>query len=558
MPGAPGRRRQGPAGETEEVNRLAEFLQKCLADAGLSVRALRERLNPEHFTHKRGVPSHAVLQRRLNGENLVPDTDLIKAVVTITTPAARRERVLAHAVDLQRAASSTATPADRRQDEAGRLRRELSRVKDQLESIKDDLLNEISLRAEAQRQLIEQSWQQETLQVDLAELARLRDAVRRAEQERDEALHQLAEVRRRGESAEQGRPSERPTHWSDPVAADPAKLRKPVQPGSPDPELEALAEALLRLDPDGSRFAAVLRRSLDQMYDGQHTGRFSWEQMTRSEKTTLGARIELELMREFTLVGGGTSDLELAGVPFDVKFSRRPDWMFSRRDSGLCLLVTGDDAESQVSVALVRVGAGLLRAGGNQDGKAALSAEGRAALHWLHRNVPLPENTLLHLPAQDREAILGTGPGSRRLNEFFRRVSGRPVRRTVVETLVAQADAGKRVRDARRTLQHEGYLVLSAAYVNHRRIAAELGLSLEEPGSCMSVRVAPAEGGDSEPVTMIDGHRWRLAHADDPQVEAPDISSWQPPDKQTRTLVSSSPGGDEPMTPSSTMGVQNR
>jgi hypothetical protein len=530
MPGVSGRRRQGPAGETEEINRLAEFLQKCLTDAGLSVRALRERLTPEHFTHKRGVPSHAVLQRRLNGENLVPETDLIKAIVAITTPAARREQVLVHAEKLQRAASSTATPADQRQDEAARLRRELSRVKDQLENAKDDLLTETRLRAEAQKQLIEQARQHDTLQVDLAELARLREAMHRAEQERDESRHQLAEARRLRESAEHGRRAEQPTHRSEPAAADPAEPRKPIQPGGPDPELETLAEALLRLDPDGSRFAAVLRRSLDQMYDGQHTGRFSWEQMAKTEKTTLGARIELELMREFSLVGGGRSDLELAGIAFDVKFSRRRDWMFSRGDSGLCLLVTGDDAESRVSVALIRVAAEVLRTGGNRDGKATLSADGRAALHWLHRDVLLPENTLLRLSAHDREAILGTAPGQRRLNEFFRRVPGRPISRTVVETLVTQADGAERVRDARRTLQREGYLVLSATYVNHRRVAADLGLFLEGPGTCMSVRVVPAEDGDPQPVTVLDERRWRLARADDPPVEAPDIPSWQPPE----------------------------
>nr|WP_296077179.1 NaeI family type II restriction endonuclease [uncultured Actinoplanes sp.] len=517
-------------GETEEINRLAEFLQKCLSDAGLSVRALRERLTPEHFTHKRGVPSHPVLQRRLNGENLVPETDLIKAIVSITTPAARRERVLAQAEKLQREASSAATPADRRQDEAARLRRELSRVKVQMEGIKDDLLIETRLRAEAQQQLIEQARQQDTLQVDLAELARLREAVRRAEQERDEALHQLAEARRRRESAEHGPRAERPADRPEPVDADLAEVKKPVRQGGPDSELEALAEALLRLDPDGSRFAAVLRRSLDQMYDGQHTGRFSWEQMTRSEKTTLGARIELELMREFSLIGGGKSDLELAGIAFDVKFSRRPDWMFSRRDSGLCLLVTGDDIESRVSVALVRVTDDILRAGGNRDGKAGLSAAGRAALHWLHRDVPVPENTLLHLPAHDREAIFGIAAGQRRLNEFFRRVPGRPISRTVVETLVTQANVAKRVRDARSMLRREGYVVLGATSAIHRRVAADLGLPLGGPESFTSVRVVPAKDGDPEPVTVIGERRWRLARADDPPVEAPDIPLWRLPE----------------------------
>src|SRR5690242_19500155 len=41
-----------------------------------------------------------------------------------------------------------------------------------------------------------------------------------------------------------------------------------------DPELWRVADELVRLDPMGIRFSAVLRESFDQIYDGQRTGRW--------------------------------------------------------------------------------------------------------------------------------------------------------------------------------------------------------------------------------------------------------------------------------------------
>jgi hypothetical protein len=37
-------------------------------------------------------------------------------------------------------------------------------------------------------------------------------------------------------------------------------------------ELEAVAEAIRKLDPAGGRIAQVLRDTFDQLYDGQRTG----------------------------------------------------------------------------------------------------------------------------------------------------------------------------------------------------------------------------------------------------------------------------------------------
>ncbi len=55
-----------------------------------------------------------------------------------------------------------------------------------------------------------------------------------------------------------------------------------------DPELEAVEAELHMLDPTGAQVARVLRDTLDQIYDGQHTGRWDYNQLYKTEKTHVG------------------------------------------------------------------------------------------------------------------------------------------------------------------------------------------------------------------------------------------------------------------------------
>ncbi len=51
-----------------------------------------------------------------------------------------------------------------------------------------------------------------------------------------------------------------------------------------DPELGRVAAELLAIDPDGSRIGTAVRGALDMLLDGQHTGRYRWDQLCKSEK----------------------------------------------------------------------------------------------------------------------------------------------------------------------------------------------------------------------------------------------------------------------------------
>ena len=48
----------------------------------------------------------------------------------------------------------------------------------------------------------------------------------------------------------------------------------PALTGDPDAEMDMVEAELYRLDPVGDQVAIVLRDTLDQLYDGQHTGRW--------------------------------------------------------------------------------------------------------------------------------------------------------------------------------------------------------------------------------------------------------------------------------------------
>src|SRR6266498_2971804 len=58
-----------------------------------------------------------------------------------------------------------------------------------------------------------------------------------------------------------------------------------------DGELGAVAAELRGLDGDGSRMAAAIRGALDMLLDGQHTGRYRWDQLHKTEKTHAGTLV---------------------------------------------------------------------------------------------------------------------------------------------------------------------------------------------------------------------------------------------------------------------------
>lgn len=294
--------------------------------------------------------------------------------------------------------------------------------------------------------------------------------------------------------------------------------------GAIDVELEAVAAAFRKLDPDGSRIAQVLRDTLDQLYDGQRTGRYRWDQLHKTEKTHCGTLVEINLHREFAFQDGETLDYKIANVEVDCKYSQtRNAWMIPPEARGhLCLVVWADDNSSKWSMGFVRANVDRLNTGGNRDSKATLNERGRKAITWMFRDEDLPPNVLLQLDQTAVAKILAQKSGQKKVNDLFRLAIGMRVGRAVVATVAQQDDYMKRVRGnggARTALQPEGIVILGQ-YMSHAAIARALGVAVPNRGESVSIRLTPA-AAPSVGVAEIGNAFWKVAQPADPVVHAP-------------------------------------
>lgn len=289
-----------------------------------------------------------------------------------------------------------------------------------------------------------------------------------------------------------------------------------------DPALDEVAKRLRLLDPDGSRWAEVIRHTYDMIYNGQETGRYKWDQLMKTEKTHFGTIFEINAQREFRFEGRDEdkTDYRIAGHLVDAKWSQRDGgWMLPPEVFGeLALVATADDQKSEWSLGLIRIRPEYRREAVNRDKKSQLNDLGKRSILWLWRNAPLPPNVLLQLPPAVVKHIFDSIHGTQRTHRLFRAAEGKIVHRNTVATVSRQLDAQKRVRGnggSRSVLAAEGYIILSGKY--HAHIARSLGVPV--PGSLeyISVRVVPAEGGGG---AVIDSRRWRRARHEEQITES--------------------------------------
>jgi hypothetical protein len=309
-------------------------------------------------------------------------------------------------------------------------------------------------------------------------------------------------------------------------------IRQEPLPYGEDPELDAVEAELYRIDPTGDQFAEVLRDTFDQLYDGQHSGRWSYDQLHKTEKTHMGTLVEINLQRRFGFDDGNATDYRIAGVEVDCKYSMTyggwelpPEVMHH-----ICLVVSAVDAANSWRAGLLRVKEAYLRAGTNRDAKRQLTSASRVYIRSLwpsHGN--LPENLFLNISADTRERIFnarsnrGAFHGQARTNELFRSVQRRIIRRAELATVARQDDFMKRARGnggARTQLRPEGILVIGHQD-NDPLVAAALGLPSPSKGELISARVVPALEDRNDPVATIDGKGWILAQEVDAVVPAP-------------------------------------
>ncbi|MFG2950834.1 NaeI family type II restriction endonuclease [Streptomyces adustus] len=292
------------------------------------------------------------------------------------------------------------------------------------------------------------------------------------------------------------------------------------------------------------RFRWALRDSLDELLDGQRTGRWAYQHLTKTEKTYLGTAVEVNLTKEFAIENGADLDWSIAGADIDCKFSKDlggweiPMEMYLCADHGersgranhAAVVTWMNDDTSEWAAGIVRITDERLRwkkerdANGdrvrayNRDNKRKLSETAKSEVYWLWGGLQtdLPMNLLRHLNPEIRQRIVTASlprlasSGQQRVNQLFREVQDRLVGRQTVLTLGQQDDAPKRARDARKKLRPEGIVVLGHQG-SHPRVARALELPIPVKGEWISTRLVPVSSDDERPKFSLDGQFWARA-----------------------------------------------
>lgn len=262
----------------------------------------------------------------------------------------------------------------------------------------------------------------------------------------------------------------------------------------------------------------MLRRTFDQLYDGQHTGRFRVDQLFKTEKTHFGTLVEINLQREFKFHDGLRLDYSIEGIEVDCKYSHTGEWMLPPESFDKIILgILANDTTSLWSAGLVRVTKENRRASANRDRKTGLSAVGRSNILWIYRDAHMQPNILQKLPISTVDRIMGLNSGQQRINELFRSAQDMRISRNIVATVAQQDDYMKRVRyngGARDKLAPEGIIILGD-YSSHRRLAESLGAAVPNKGEFVSVKVEHSNNA-ADPV--IDGRHWKIARPGSPAV----------------------------------------
>ncbi len=273
--------------------------------------------------------------------------------------------------------------------------------------------------------------------------------------------------------------------------------------------------------------AKVFRATFDQLYDGQRTGRYRWDQLFKTEKTHYGTLIEINLQREFQFDDGVVLDYRIAGFEVDSKYSATAAWMLPPESiNHLVLGSVANDQTSTWSIGLVRATPQNRNVGMNRDQKGSLNALGKSRIRWLFKDHPMQPNILLLLPQKDVDRIFAPRSGQARVNELFRLATNRRISRNIIATVAQQDDFMKRVREnggARSVLRSEGYVILGGDYSAQTAIARSLGCAVPEPGEFVSVKVNPVDFAVENSVEL-DGQYWqRIDSEKSPKGPAPRV-----------------------------------
>lgn len=212
----------------------------------------------------------------------------------------------------------------------------------------------------------------------------------------------------------------------------------------------------------------LLRKAIDEVIDSSRTGRFTVDELEKTEKTYLGTKVEIFLRNWLRFPKGKVLDLLIDGTEVDVKNTMGNNWMIPIEAVGLpCLLVKTDEKLARFSIGLIVARPSNLRPGVNRDGKKGISSAGQQNIQWLLRDAQYPQNIWNNFSTEVRAKIMQAGSGTKRVDALFRYVQEKPISRSHVLAVAPQKDAMKRLRKnggARDSLAKDGIALLSGNY----------------------------------------------------------------------------------------------
>jgi len=257
-----------------------------------------------------------------------------------------------------------------------------------------------------------------------------------------------------------------------------------VVPGHPDYDLlTSLADEITKRAGGtkalGLGFSAMIRQCVDDVIMTPKTGRRSYDELEKTEKTYIGTRVEIEL-RALLRLPKGKLDTLILGRDVDIKNTMGSNWMIpTEAIDHPCILVAADEKRAICYLGLIVAKLGYLTSGQNKDAKKSVSAEGFANILWLLKERPYPPNFWQTVSSAAIERIFLGKSGNQRMASLFREVQDTPIKREVVEAVARQKDFMRRIRSdngrgTRDILLTESILLLSGDF--NAELINQLGL----------------------------------------------------------------------------------
>ncbi len=236
----------------------------------------------------------------------------------------------------------------------------------------------------------------------------------------------------------------------------------------------------------------MLRQCVDDVIMTPKTGRRSYDELEKTEKTYIGTRVEIDL-RDMLRLPKGTLDTEILGCDVDIKNTMGSNWMIpTEAVDQVCILVAADEERAVCFLGLIVARLENLTAGQNKDSKRSISADGFSHILWLLKDHPYPPNFWRTISPDAIDRIFEGNTGNQRMANLFREIQDTPISRDVVEAVARQKDFMRRIRSdngrgTRDMLAREGILLLSGHY--DAPLISELGLRDIDGGEFISHRI---------------------------------------------------------------------